>query len=283
MLREEQGDIIRELKKLGAATGVDVDLEDGGTSGDSLDAKESWREKVQALDELLRKVKSLEEAIEGLRMRLGDEGKGGDPEVTMQRELKEGGAVLEEPKDKERPKASKEPRRKKLPDIVASDLVPQPPLALRQQEKKVQRATLPPQSSALNKRKRKSTSENTAAAAGKQIYVDLSNTPDEDFERLTPPPPPLLQLRRKSKKEVPNSQSAGEEEAPLELTGLAYKSINNNEEHEEVEEVVVEEDEVEEDQIKSPAEKRRKGVAVSIVSKKEVVGRRASQGKKVYK
>ncbi|KAL7275267.1 Protein Mis18-alpha [Rhizina undulata] len=67
MLREEQGDIIREVKKLGMATGVEVTLEE---DEDKIrfddEAGRGWKEKLEGLGE---KVQTLEELIESLKFR----------------------------------------------------------------------------------------------------------------------------------------------------------------------------------------------------------------------
>lgn len=277
MLREEQGDIIRELKKLGASTGFDVDLEDGGTGGDGSDTRDDWKEKVQALDELMEKIKSLEETVERMKMGSANEGKAKDHAPAIQEVL--GGranVVSEDHQGEEELGVLKEPRRRKQSDdIVTSGFLLQPLLASRRQEKKANR-TPPP----VYKRKRKSTNESAiATAAGKQVHVDQSSTVAGN-----PRPRSQSQSRRKSKKEVPNSQSADEAEASVEeIPGPLFRASVNNDECEEGEEEGEEEDEIEEDRIKSPAEKRRKGIAVSIVSKKEVAGRRVSQVRKGHK
>lgn len=59
MLREEQGDIIREVRKVGASAGVDVDLEDPGEA----EARESLKDKVELLDTVQQKVRDLESAV----------------------------------------------------------------------------------------------------------------------------------------------------------------------------------------------------------------------------
>jgi hypothetical protein len=260
MLRDEQGDIIRELKKLGVATGFDIDLEDGGTSGDGLDAKDDWKEKLQTLDGLLKKVKSLE-AIVG-RMRSENEEKAKDGGSMIQQVLREGEeVVLEENQDEEKLKVTKEPRRKRQPiDLVMNDTSQQPPPAPRRQ--------------GVNKRKRKSADE-YVAAVDKQTHAN-TNTTEE-----SPKPQAQSQFQHKPKKEVPNSQSVDEDEL-VEVPDPSYKAgVKNNEECEKVVETV-DEEEIE-NQAKSPSEKRRKSIAVSIIPKKEVVGRRVSQGRKGHK
>lgn len=233
MLREEQGDIIRELKKLGAATGIDMDLDEG----EAVAAKESWREKVDALDGVVKKVKELEERVEEMRRQL---------------EIK-----AQEFEERLPLKENKLPRKKIYDDFVVGDLIYPPPRRQeKDKDKKAQKAT--PPAVVMNKRKRKPGTETaTTATAGKLLYIDLSN------DEYTPAPG-----KPKSKKEVPNSQSADEDDGE-------YQDEQGNDEQEEEEE----EEEIE-DKVKSPAEKRRKGIAVSIVSQKEVAGRRVSLGRK---
>jgi hypothetical protein len=234
MLREEQGDIIRELKKLGQSTGVEIDLEDGGTSGVELESKQSWIGRTETLNEIVEKVKVLEESIEKIGKKLGIHGND-----------QENGSPVGEPR-----------KRTQQDDIAMSEVGPQ--LGFRRQEKKPQKAPLP----VMHKRKRKGADDDIVSGVRKQ---------DDGASPIT-----HHQSKRGSKKEVPNSQSADEvEEIDNNDGGEEYQETGGDWREEEGDE-----DEKEtENQIKSPAEKRRKAMSVPIIDKRKPTGRRVLQGK----
>lgn len=242
--------IIRELRKLAAVTGVDVDLEDSGASGEKVYIGGGWTEKTQALDERLENAGCIsggtedEEREKGreasvLRLGLGEE--------MLSKELKGKG----------------KPGRKKG-RLSSSG----PTTAPQQQEKKSQRVPAPV---TAHKRKRKSDLDNSViATADKQMeYIDLVAPEDSDS-----PPQSRSRSRHTLQKEVPNSQSAGEEEAHVESTKVPPErgGFDSYEEHEES---GTTEEEV--DEIKSPAEKRRRAAATP---KRGGFERRARRGHK---
>jgi hypothetical protein len=59
MLREEQGDIIREVRKVGASAGVEVVLEDPGEA----EARENLKEKIELLNTIQQRVWDLESTV----------------------------------------------------------------------------------------------------------------------------------------------------------------------------------------------------------------------------
>ncbi|KAI5850202.1 hypothetical protein DFP73DRAFT_224157 [Morchella snyderi] len=244
MLREEQGDIIRELKKLGQSTGVDIDLEDGGTSGLELESKQSWIGRTETLIEIVEKVKVLEESIGKIGGKPGIHGNGQENDTLVGEEM-----FLS--------KENKQPqKRTQQDDIAMSEVGPQ--LGLRRQEKKPQKAPLP----VMHKRKRKGADGDIVSGVRKQ---------DDGASIVT-----HHQNKRGSKKEVPNSQSADEaEEIGNNDGGEEYQDTGGDWREEEG----GEEEEETENRIKSPAEKRRKAMSVPIIDKKKLTGRRVLQGK----
>lgn len=256
MLREEQGDIIRELKKLGKSTGVVIDLEDGGTSGTELEAKQSWEERIGTLNGIVEKVKSLEESIE--RMKEGLEIRGDGQES--------GSPVGEESLTNE----NKQPQeRTQQDDIVMSEAGPQQ--GSRKKEKKQQKAPLP---AVIHKRKRKGVDDNVVSGTRKHtLPVDPPNTSKQvgGTSQIIHP-----QSKRGSKKEVPNSQSADEvEENDDNAGGEKYQGETGGDWQEEEGDDYEEQTE---NKIKSLAEKRRKAASVFIIDKRKT-GRRGLQGK----
>lgn len=248
VLREEQMIIIRELMKLAAETGVCVDLEDGGAGGETLRIGDGWKETTQALDGHLENtecdVGENEKAREAVvRLELGEE------------------MVPKETKGKGKPGKGKG-------RLSTGGL----PTVSPQNEKKPQRAP-PPPSVAVGKRKRGSGPvDPVVATAGKHVDpVAL----EMDFES----PPPRPQPRYKPQKEVPNSQSTGEEEADVEPAKNPPKrgGFDSYGEYEEEEGTTDEEEEV--NAIKSPAQKKKKAVAIP----KKGVSRRVSHPRKVHK
>lgn len=249
VLREEQMIIIRELRKLSAVTGVGLDLEDSGAGGEKVYIGGGWTEETQALDECLEDVgcvlggtedEQREKVREAsvLRLGLGEE--------MLSKELKGKG----------------KPGRKKGRASLSG-----PPTAPQQQEKKSQRA--PAQSVTAHKRKRKSDLENYVATADKQMEcIDLISPGDS--ESL-----PQSRPRHTVQKEVPNSQSAGEEEAHVEPAKNSPErgGFDSYEEHGEESETT--EEEV--DAIKSPAEKRRRA---AIIPKRGGFERKTRRGHK---
>lgn len=239
MLREEQGDIIRELKKLGQSTGVDIDLEDGGTSGVELESKQSWMGRTETLNEIVEKVKILEESIEKIGERLGIHGN----------DQENGSPIGEEmflSKENKQPQ-----KRTQQDDIAMSEAGPQ--LGLRRQEKKPQKAPLP----VMHKRKRKGADDDIASGIRKQ---------DNGASPVT-----YYKSKRGSKKKVPNSQSADEaEEIDNNDGGEKYQEVGGDWREEEGDE----KEEETENRIKSPAEKRRKAMSVPIIDKRKPTGRR---------
>lgn len=269
VLREEQSIIIRELKKLGAVTGVDVDLEDG-TNGERLYVRGNWKEQTQVPDGGSDKVDPTAEE----KTKPGNKGRERDRKTMGRLELGEE-LVPQEPKSKGKSGT-------RSGSAAARDIQPVP----RRQGKGSQRTpiTPPPPSAAVNKRKRKSDVETSVVTvAGKQAeFIDFIGEYD-DHSSLPKP-----WSRRSLQREVPNSQSAGEEEAHVE-PGKERGGFSSYEEHEVAEEVTEEEEdeegeedeEEEEEWIKSPAEKKRRGVAP--VLRKEVLTKKGSYHKKGYK
>lgn len=238
--------IIRELRKLANGTGVDVDLEDGGVGGETLYIGDGWKDTTQALDGHLENIecdnedKAREATV--VRLELGEE------------------MVPKESKGKGKPgKGRGRPSTSSLPTV--------PP----QNEKKSQRAP-PPPPVAVGKRKRGSgLGDSVVATAGK--HIDLV-APEMDSES-----PPRPQVRYSLKKEVPNSQSTGEEDTYVESAKGPPKrgGFDSYGEHEEEEGTTEEEEEV--NAIKSPAEKKRRAAAIP----KKEVSRRVSHPRKVHK
>lgn len=250
VLREEQTIIIRELMKLATETGVCVDLEDGGAGGETLYIGDGWKETTQALDGHLKNTEC---------------------DVGENKKAREAAAVRLELGEEMVPKETKGKGKGK--GRLSTAGLPTVPL---QNEKKPQEAPLPP-SVVVGKRKRGSGPvDPVVATAGKHVgYIDPAA-----LEMDSDSPPPRPQLRYKPQKEVPNSQSTGEEEADVESAKDPPKrgGFDSYGEHEEEEGTTEEEEEV--NTIKSPAQKKKKK-AVAIP--KKGVSRRVSHPRKVHK
>ncbi|RPB17488.1 hypothetical protein P167DRAFT_767 [Morchella conica CCBAS932] len=244
MLREEQGDIIRELKKLGQSTGVDIDLEDGGTSGVELESKQGWMGRTETLNEIVEKVKILEESIEKIGERLRIHGND-----------QENGSLIREQMFLS--KENKQPRKRTQQDDIAMNEAGLQ-LGFRGQERKPQKAPLP----VIHKRKRKGADDDIISGVRKQ---DSGASPVTHHKS-----------KRGSKKEVPNSQSADEaEDIDNNDGGEEYQEIGGDWREGEGDE----EEEETESRIKSLTEKRRKAMSVPIIDKGKPTGRRVLQRK----
>lgn len=242
--------IIRELRRLAAVAGVDVDLEDSGAGGEKVYIGGGWTEEAQALDEDLGDAGCVFGAAEDEEREKGREAsvlRLGLGEEMLSKELKGKGKLG---------------RKKGRPSLSG------PPTAPQQQEKKLPRALSQPVTA--HKRKRKSDLENSivATADKKMEYIDLVAPKDSES-------PPQSRSQHTMQKEVPNSQSASEEEAHVEPAKHLPKrgGFDSYEEHEE--ESGTTEEEV--DAIKSPAEKRRRA---ATIPKKGGFERRTRRGYK---
>ncbi|KAL0639239.1 hypothetical protein Q9L58_001700 [Maublancomyces gigas] len=289
VLREEQSIIIRELKKLGAVTGVDVDLEDG-TNGERLYVRGSWKAQTQVPDSESDRVESTAQE----KTKSGNKGRERDS-WKAQTQVPDSESDRVESTAREKTKSGNKGRERDHKTMrrieLGGELVPQElkgkgrpgtrpgsaaardiQTAPQRQGKESQRAPIatPPPPAAANKRKRKS----DVAITGKQ--TDLTGEYDGTSSPLKP------RFWHSLQREVPNSQSAGEEETrvePVRERG-GYEELEVSEEPTEEEEDE-EDEEPEEEWIRSPAEKKRRGVVP--VLRKEVLTKKSSHHKKGHK